>query len=58
MDENNYLRITRQVLRLASAAAVTCLIALYIGDSGVDMQTAINSGVTSCGVMWEFRPRT
>lgn len=31
---------------------------LYIGDSGVDMQTAINAGVASCGVTWGFRPRT
>lgn len=31
---------------------------LYVGDSGVDMQTAINSGITSCGVAWGFRPRT
>lgn len=31
---------------------------LYIGDSGVDMQTAINSGIDSCGVTWGFRPRT
>ena len=29
---------------------------LYIGDSNVDMQTAINSGVDACGVAWGFRP--
>ena len=31
---------------------------LYIGDSHVDMQTAINSDVDACGVRWGFRPST
>lgn len=31
---------------------------LYIGDSGVDMQTAINADVTACGVLWGFRPQS
>ena len=28
---------------------------IYIGDSGVDMQTALNAGVESIGVSWGFR---
>ena len=31
---------------------------IYVGDSGVDMQTARNAGVDSIGVSWGFRPRT
>jgi phosphoglycolate phosphatase len=30
---------------------------LYVGDSGVDMQTALNAGITSVGVTWGFRLR-
>lgn len=29
---------------------------LYVGDSGVDMDTAARAGVTSVGVTWGFRP--
>lgn len=32
--------------------------ALYVGDSGVDMQTALHAGVDAVGVAWGFRPRT
>ncbi len=28
---------------------------LYVGDSGVDMETAVNAGLQSCGVLWGFR---
>lgn len=30
---------------------------IYIGDSGVDMQTATNACIESLGVTWGFRPR-
>jgi phosphoglycolate phosphatase len=39
-------------------AAVEKRDVLYVGDSGVDMQTAANAGVTACGVTWGFRPRS
>jgi len=29
---------------------------LMVGDSGVDIQTARNAGVRSCGVVWGFQP--
>lgn len=28
---------------------------LYVGDSNVDMETAYNAGLDSCGVLWGFR---
>lgn len=31
---------------------------LYIGDSGVDMQTAKNADIDAVGVTWGFRPRS
>ncbi len=46
--------IVREILTLAGAEPAD---ALYVGDSGVDMQTARQSGVTACGVTWGFRPK-
>lgn len=42
---------------ILSKTGVSPADALYVGDSGVDMQTAAHSGVTSVGVTWGFRPR-
>lgn len=30
---------------------------LYVGDSGIDMQTAVNAGMYPVGVLWGFRQR-
>ena len=46
--------IVSDILQIAS---VTPEETLYIGDSGVDMKTASNSGVTPIGVTWGFRSR-
>ena len=47
--------IVKEILQIAKVQEEETL---YVGDSGVDLQTAINAGVTSCGVTWGFRPRT
>lgn len=45
------------VLDILNMAKVEKKDVLYIGDSGVDMQTAQNSGIDAVGVTWGFRPR-
>lgn len=42
---------------IMSIANVPASEVLYVGDSGVDMQTANNSGVDAVGVTWGFRPK-
>lgn len=47
--------IVRDILKIANIEKENVL---YVGDSGVDMQTAANAEITACGVTWGFRPRT
>ena len=44
-----------EILKLADAEPED---GLYVGDSAVDMQTAINAGMPACAVTWGFRPRS
>ena len=43
---------------MAKAVGISRDETLYIGDSGVDMQTAANAGVEACAVTYGFRPRS
>lgn len=45
------------VLEIMEKANVSRSDTLYVGDSGVDMQTAINAGIDAVAVSWGFRPR-
>jgi phosphoglycolate phosphatase len=45
------------VHEIMDKAKVTGEYILYVGDSGVDMQTAHNAHVDAIGVSWGFRPR-
>lgn len=46
------------VFDILQATGVDKADVLYVGDSGVDMQTGLNASVETCGVTWGFRPRT
>ena len=45
------------VFDIINKAGVSKSDVLYVGDSGVDMQTAINAGVQAVGVTWGCRTR-
>lgn len=44
------------LLTVLTAAQTSAQDTWMVGDSGVDIQTARNAGVRSCGVMWGFQP--
>lgn len=43
--------------RLMEEMGATAENTLFVGDSNVDIQTAKNGGLVSCGVLWGFRSR-
>lgn len=45
------------VLETAAELGLTPQEILYVGDSGVDMETGSNAGMDTCGVLWGFRER-
>lgn len=45
------------VKEILACTGVPCEKVLYVGDSGVDMETAAAAGVRSAGVTWGFRER-
>ncbi len=45
------------VLETAKAFGLSPKEILYVGDSGVDMETGKNAGMDPCGVLWGFRNR-
>lgn len=45
------------VLETAAAWGLASAEILYIGDSGVDMETGHNANMDTCGVLWGFREK-
>lgn len=48
-------QIVHEIIKLAGVQPEDVL---YVGDSNVDMQTALHAKVDGIGVTWGFRPRT
>lgn len=48
-------QVVNEIIQLAGVCKEKVV---YIGDSGVDMQTGLNAQVTTIGVCWGFRPKS
>lgn len=48
-------QVVNEIIQLAGVCKEEVV---YIGDSGVDMQTGLNAQVTTIGVCWGFRPKS
>jgi len=48
----------RVLLEIVTGMGVTPERTLFVGDSGIDMQTAVNAGMVPLGVGWGFRPES
>ncbi|MBU0987313.1 MAG: HAD family hydrolase [Proteobacteria bacterium] len=46
----------QSALELAAIMGIHPSKFLYLGDTGIDMQTAVSSGMFPVGVLWGFRP--
>lgn len=46
------------ILQLCGESGISKEQTVMIGDSAVDIQTARNAGVKSCGVLWGFQPES
>lgn len=46
------------ILKMREEAGAAASATLMVGDSSVDVETARNAGVQSCGVTWGFQPET
>ncbi|WP_072543313.1 HAD family hydrolase [Bacteroides mediterraneensis] len=48
-------QVVNEIIQMAGVSKEEVV---YIGDSGVDMQTGLNAGVTTIGACWGFRPKS
>jgi phosphoglycolate phosphatase len=46
------------ILQLMQDTSAAAGMTLMVGDSAIDVRTATNAGVRSCGVLWGFQPES